>query len=228
MIRRLLPAVAVTLLLATPFRGVAAQSFPTDDPVLKRIWAIGMDSSHTMELAARAARLDRPAPHRLARTEERAGLAREDVRELGDRREERALRHLARLASRLVAHRPREPARAHARGDDARLQPGHRRQGRHRRARSCCRASPTAPSSCSWLPQAKGKLVLVSAPQPTCRPTDDWTEFATPASHARMDSAARAGDAASGASRTCAARATTSRSPAASSASGSTKPASPA
>jgi hypothetical protein len=40
-----------------------------------------------------------------------------------------------------------------------------------------------------WLPQARGKLVLVSAPQPTCRPTADWTEFATPASRARMDSA---------------------------------------
>ena len=40
----------------------------------------------------------------------------------------------------------------------------------------------------AWLPQAKGKFVLVSAPQPTCRPTDNWTQFATPASKARMDS----------------------------------------
>jgi len=40
-----------------------------------------------------------------------------------------------------------------------------------------------------WLPQAKGKLVLVSAPQPTCRPTADFTEFATPATRARTDSA---------------------------------------
>lgn len=40
-----------------------------------------------------------------------------------------------------------------------------------------------------WLPQAKGKFVLVSAPQPTCRPTDNWTTHATPASKARMDSA---------------------------------------
>lgn len=39
-----------------------------------------------------------------------------------------------------------------------------------------------------WLPQAKGKFVLVSAPQPTCRPTDNWTTHATPASKARMDS----------------------------------------
>ena len=40
-----------------------------------------------------------------------------------------------------------------------------------------------------WLPQAKGKLVLVSAPQPTCRPTESWIANATPASKARLDSA---------------------------------------
>jgi carboxypeptidase Q len=30
-----------------------------------------------------------------------------------------------------------------------------------------------------WLPQARGKLVLVSAPKPTCRPTENWVEFGT-------------------------------------------------
>jgi hypothetical protein len=39
-----------------------------------------------------------------------------------------------------------------------------------------------------WLPQAKGKLVLVSAPQPTCRPTDNWEKHATPESKVEMDS----------------------------------------
>jgi hypothetical protein len=38
------------------------------------------------------------------------------------------------------------------------------------------------------LPQAKGKLELVSAPQPTCRPPEDWAQFATPDSRERMDS----------------------------------------
>ena len=32
-------------------RALNAQSFPTDDPILKRIWAIGMDSSRTWDLA---------------------------------------------------------------------------------------------------------------------------------------------------------------------------------
>ncbi|MEN9508589.1 MAG: hypothetical protein RLZZ621_1152 [Gemmatimonadota bacterium] len=39
-----------------------------------------------------------------------------------------------------------------------------------------------------WLPRAKGKFVLVSAPLPTCRPTDNWQTHATPESRARMDS----------------------------------------
>jgi hypothetical protein len=42
-----------------------------------------------------------------------------------------------------------------------------------------------------WLPQARGKLVLVSAPPLSCRPDADWNQFATPESrqryHARAD-----------------------------------------
>src|SRR6478736_5847885 len=40
-----------------------------------------------------------------------------------------------------------------------------------------------------WLPQARGKLVLVSAPPVTCRPLAEWTQYATPESYARMDTA---------------------------------------
>jgi carboxypeptidase Q len=39
-----------------------------------------------------------------------------------------------------------------------------------------------------WLPSARGKFVLVAAPQPTCRTTEDWQESATPQSKGRMDS----------------------------------------
>src|SRR5476649_517495 len=49
--RRLLLAISA-LLLAAPHHPLGAQSFPTDDPILKRIWAIGMDSSQTMPLAS--------------------------------------------------------------------------------------------------------------------------------------------------------------------------------
>src|SRR6185503_17045007 len=39
-----------------------------------------------------------------------------------------------------------------------------------------------------WLPQARGKIVLLSPAWPTCRPSEDWFRFATPASMAHMDS----------------------------------------
>jgi hypothetical protein len=38
-----------------------------------------------------------------------------------------------------------------------------------------------------WLPQARGKIVLLSPSWPTCRASEDWVRFATPASRARMD-----------------------------------------
>jgi len=41
----------------------------------------------------------------------------------------------------------------------------------------------------AWLPQARGKFVLVSMPQPTCRPDDNWREFGDSASFARMRAA---------------------------------------
>ncbi len=39
----------------------------------------------------------------------------------------------------------------------------------------------------SWLPKARGKVVMLSPAWPTCRPSEDWARWATPASMARMD-----------------------------------------
>jgi len=41
----------------------------------------------------------------------------------------------------------------------------------------------------AWLPQAKGKFVLVSMLQPTCRPDDNWEKFALPETFERMKAA---------------------------------------
>src|SRR5690349_17229322 len=48
-----LPLLAAALAVAVPAaaRTAAAQTFPTDDPVLRRIWTLGMDSSQTERLA---------------------------------------------------------------------------------------------------------------------------------------------------------------------------------
>src|SRR5689334_12924296 len=80
-----------------------------------------------------AHRLDRPTPRRLAKRARRAGLARLDVQELGDRREERTLRHLALVAPRSLAHRPDQPARPDARRHHVVAQPGHEGEAARRR-----------------------------------------------------------------------------------------------
>src|SRR5260221_8341615 len=38
----------------------------------------------------------------------------------------------------------------------------------------------------AWLPQAKGKFVLIALPQPTCRPDDSWEKCATQSTAASM------------------------------------------
>ena len=40
-----------------------------------------------------------------------------------------------------------------------------------------------------WLPQAKGKVVLLSPAWPTCRPSEDWNRWGTAESVARMQAA---------------------------------------
>ncbi|HEY9518266.1 MAG TPA: hypothetical protein VIQ98_03370, partial [Gemmatimonadales bacterium] len=40
-----------------------------------------------------------------------------------------------------------------------------------------------------WLPQARGKIVLLSPEWPTCRPSEDWIRWSTPAARLGMDTA---------------------------------------
>lgn len=45
---------------------------------------------------------------------------------------------------------------------------------------------PDSAAFVAWLPQARGKFVLISMPQPTCRPDDNWERYATPESFSRL------------------------------------------
>jgi hypothetical protein len=45
---------------------------------------------------------------------------------------------------------------------------------------------PDSSAFAQWLPQARGKFVLISMLQPTCRPDDNWERFATPESFAQL------------------------------------------
>ena len=187
MIRRLLAVGTFGFALAIPVHASGAQSVSTGDPVLRRIWAVGMDSSRTMELSA--ALLDslgprlagspgqRRAQDWLVKTYGSWGIDATNVRYGTWRGWRRGHSHVDLVSPRvrtleatMVGYSP---------GTD----------GKDVTAGTI--VLPRFDDSTAfvrWLPQARGKLVLVSAPQPTCRPTADWTEFATPASRARMDS----------------------------------------
>lgn len=187
MIRRLLAVGTFGFALAAPVHASGAQSVSTGDPVLRRIWAVGMDSSRTMELSA--ALLDslgprlagspgqRRAQDWLVKTYGSWGIDATNVRYGTWRGWRRGHSHVDLVSPRvrtleatMVGYSP---------GTD----------GKDVTAGTI--VLPRFDDSTAfvrWLPQAKGKLVLVSAPQPTCRPTADWTEFATPSSRARMDS----------------------------------------
>ena len=39
----------------------------------------------------------------------------------------------------------------------------------------------------AWLPQVRGKFVLISFPEPTCRPNEQWQALGAPGSFQRMD-----------------------------------------
>ena len=188
MMRRLFATALTTLALAAPFPRVAAQTFPTDDPVLKRIWAIGMDSSRTMELSA--ALLDSIGPRLAASPGQRAaqdwllktyaswGIDAKNERYGTWRGWRRGWSHVD-----LVSPRVRT-----LEATMVGYSPG--TNGRDVTAGTIVLPRFADSSEfVKWLPQAKGKLVLVSAPQPTCRPTADYVEFATPTTRASMDSA---------------------------------------
>jgi carboxypeptidase Q len=168
----------------------AAQTFPTDDAVLRRIWALGIDSSQTYRLAQ--VLLDSIGPRLTGTPGIRAGndwliktYASWGIRARNEqygtwRGWERGITHVDLLAPRLrslegtmLAWSPgtRGPVQG-----PAVVLPDVRDEADFQR----------------WLPQARGKFVLVSELQPTCRPEDNWQRWADSTSLARMRAERRA------------------------------------
>jgi hypothetical protein len=175
-------AAAIGVHAATP---VAAQT-GTTDPVLKRIWTLGMDSSHTWDLAQTF--FDSIGP-RLTGTPQGTSASdwvMKNYRAWGidTRREQygtwrgwrRGYSHID-----LIAPRVRS-LEAITLGDS----PG--TAGRDVTGTTII--LPMVADSnefVKWLPNVKGKFVLISAAYPTCRPEEEWVAQATPESKARMD-----------------------------------------
>ena len=162
-------------------------TFPTDDAVIKRIWSVGMDSSMTETLAQ--VLFDSIGP-RLTGSPGFASASDWVVSQykswgIDARRDaygtwrgwRRGLSHVD-----LVGPRVRS-----LEGTMLAWSPG--TEGKAVTAEAI--VLPKFRDSTEfvrWLSQAKGKIVLLSPSWPTCRPSEDWFRFATPASKARMDS----------------------------------------
>jgi carboxypeptidase Q len=183
--RRLL-LVAGAVLAAAP-HAASAQTSSTPDPMLKRIWSVGMDSSHVYQLSqvlfdSLGPRLMgapnlKSAQDWLVNTYQSWGIEAKNEQYGTWRGWRRGHSHID-----LV-----EPRVRSLDGTMVGYSPG--TGGKD--VTAAVVALPRFRDSTEfvkWLPQAKGKLVLVSAAMPTCRPPEDWTQNATAESALRMDS----------------------------------------
>ncbi len=174
---------AVSALRTAPLR---AQTFPTKDATLRRIYAIGMDSSRLPTEAH--VLFDSLGPRLMGSPDLKRAqdwLLREYASWGIDAREERygTWRGWVRGPSHIDLVAPRNRT---LQGQMVGYSPG--TGGEPVTLETVI--LPVFHDSTEfvrWLPQAKGKLVLISAGLPTCRPQDDWAMNATPESKARMD-----------------------------------------
>lgn len=182
-------AALAALALAAP---AAAQNFPqprgftVENPVLRRIWAMGMDSS-MLETYAQVL-FDSIGP-RLVGTPQMDAAQDYMVRTyaaLGiTARKERygTWRGWRRGRSRIDLVQPRLRS---LEGTMLGYSPG---TPNGRPVRAPVIVLPDLADSnafVQWLPQAAGKFVMVSFPQPTCRPDESWTAHATAETMTRM------------------------------------------
>jgi len=181
---RRIPSLLFAVSLTAP---LAAQGPPqpsgfiVENPVLRRIWAIGMDSSQLPRLAqvlfdSLGPRLTaspgmEAAQNWLVATYASWGVTARKEQYGTWRAWSRGKTHLDLVAPRMrslegtmLAWSPATP--------------------RGRPVRAPVVIVPDLADSAAllaWLPQAKGKFVLISFPQPTCRPDDSWEKWGTQA-----------------------------------------------
>jgi carboxypeptidase Q len=177
----------VALLALAAAQPLVAQTFPTDDPVIKRLYALGMDSTNLFTEAhvlfdSLGPRLMgspniKAAQDWLVKTYNAWGVSAKEEQYGTWRGWRRGYSHID-----LV-----EPRVRTLEGTMLGYSPGTNRKDVVAEAVLLPRFGDST-EFVKWLPQARGRLVMVSAPLPTCRPQDDWDFNATPASFASMDS----------------------------------------
>ena len=181
---RRLALLAALALVAAP---ASAQTFPTGDPVLRRIWTLGMDSSRSYDLAQ--ALLDSIGPRLTGTPQQKAGndwlvktyqswgIPARNEQYGSWRGWRRGVTHVD-----LVSPRVRT-----LEGTMLAWSPG--TKGRVEGPAVVLPEVASAAEFERWLPNAKGKFVLISMPQPTCRPDTTWAASALPESYTRMKDA---------------------------------------
>lgn len=172
--------------LAVPAGAQTAATFPTEDATLQRLWRLGMDSSRVQSLAQ--ALLDSIGPRLTGTARQKA--ANDWLLSLykqwgveGKNEQIGTWRGWRRGHSHIDLLTPRVRT---LEGTMLAWSPGTKKKDLTASTVILPRFADST-EFVRWLPSAKGKFVLVSAPQPTCRPTDNWTTHATPESKARMD-----------------------------------------
>lgn len=183
--RRTVVAACLLAVAGTPATAqtffVPPSGFAVENPVLRHLWALGMDSSQASALAQ--VLLDSIGPRLTAtpgmeaaqdwliRTYASWNVDAHRERTGTWRTWRRGVTHLDLVAprvrtleSQMLAWSPGTPGGQPVRAPVILLPD-----------------LPDAAAFAAWLPQTRGKLVLVSFPQPTCRPDESWERWAVPA-----------------------------------------------
>lgn len=181
-------ALALTLALLAGAQAVlVAQTFPTNDPVIKRIYAIGMDSTDVYRQAH--VLLDSLGPRLLGSPDlKRASDWLVNTYKswgIGAKQENFGTwRGWIRGPSHIDLMSPRVRT---LQGQMVGFSPG---TGGKPKTFSTIILPLFKDSTefVKWLPQTKGKLVLLAPPKPSCRTQEEWDQYGTPESVRRFDS----------------------------------------
>jgi len=175
-VRSLLSVVALGAVSALTAPAVRAQSLAVDDPVLRRLWHLGMDSSQVRPLAQ--ALMDSIGPRLTGSPGHNAGNAwllaqyakwgvEAKTEQYGTWRNwRRGITHLDLVAPRVRSLEATMLA----------WSPG--TKGKVEGKVVILPEVADGEAFRKWLPSVKGNFVLVSFPQPTCRPDSSFKEFA--------------------------------------------------
>jgi len=173
-------AIAVSLLFATTLRAQSA------DPVIQRLWTLGMDSSHTWDLSQ--VLFDSIGP-RLTGTPNGNSASDWVIKMYRSWGIEARAEQYGTWRGWRRGHSHIDLVAPRVRTLEATIlgySPG--TGGKDLVAGTVILPLvKDAAEFTSWLPTAKGKFVLISAAYPSCRPEEEWAAMGTPESKARMD-----------------------------------------